>query len=168
MHGMYGLPKDIERAKAFMKSAATRGCAEAIEALKVLGRCAMELDPGMCVSCGAPDITRTCLGCRRVRYCTLACQDRDWASHKPDCGGRKACLCFSCESHRLGKSNTSAAAARGGESNTSSAAVAGGGGSNSSAVARGGEGSTSSAAATGGAEGSTSSAAADFIGCTAM
>jgi TPR repeat protein len=91
MDGVYGLPKDVKRAKAFMKSAATRGCAEAIESLKVLGGCAMELDPGPCVSCGAPDITRTCLGCRQVRYCTLACQDRDWASHKPDCGGLKAC-----------------------------------------------------------------------------
>jgi hypothetical protein len=96
MHGKYGLPKNVELAKAFMKSAANRGCAEAKEALQVLGRCAMELEPGQCASCGAPDITRTCLGCRKVRYCTLACQDRDWTSHKPDCGGLKTCLCFSC------------------------------------------------------------------------
>ena len=156
MHGLYGLPKDIERAKAFMKSAATRGCAEAIDALQVLGGCAMELDPGLCVSCGAPDITRTCLGCRRVRYCTLACQDRDWASHKPDCGGLKACQCFSCESHRLGKSNIGASAAGGGQSNTSSAAAAGGvDGSATSALARGGDGSKSSVAA-------------DSSGCTVM
>jgi hypothetical protein len=147
MHGVYGLPKDVERAKAFMKSAATRGCTEAIEALKVLGRCAMELDPGQCVSCGAPDITRTCLGYRRVRYCTLACQDRDWASHMPDCGGLKAYLCFSCTSKRPVESNIYRVAARMGEGSTALAAAAGGGGNNPAPVARCGEGSTSSAAA---------------------
>jgi TPR repeat protein len=77
MHGKYGLPKDVELAKAFMKSAAKQGHAGAIKALKVLGRCAMELEPGQCVACGAPDITRTCLGCRQDRYFTLACQDQD-------------------------------------------------------------------------------------------
>jgi TPR repeat protein len=117
MHAMYGLPKDVKLAKAFLTSAARQGYADAIAALKVLGRCAMELEPGQCVSCGASDITRTCLGCRKVRYCTLACQTRDWASHKPVCGGLKACQCFSCTSdRRSGKGSTSSAAAHGGKS----------------------------------------------------
>ena len=105
MYAKYGLPKNVKLAKAFMKSAANKGHAGAIKALKVLGTCAMELEPGQCVSCGAPDITRTCLGCRNVRYCTIACQTQDWHSHKPDCGGPKACECFSCTSDRPGKSS---------------------------------------------------------------
>jgi len=106
MYGMYGLPKDVVLAKAFMKSAAKKGHADAAKQLKLLGRCEMELEPGQCVSCGAPDITRTCLGCRRVRYCTLACQKQDWESHKPDCGGRVTCLCFSCAGDRPAESRT--------------------------------------------------------------
>ena len=75
--------------------------------MKKLQGCAPELEPGHCASCGALDITRTCLSCRKVRYCTPACQKQDWKScHKPDCGGLEACQCFSCASDRHGTSNS--------------------------------------------------------------
>ena len=116
MHGERGLSRNVKRAKMLLQAAAKQGDLKAIEALKELTGSALELEPGQCASCGAPDITRTCLGCRKVRYCTPACQKRDWKSHRPDCGGIKACLCFSCTSDRRGECSTSSAAARGGES----------------------------------------------------
>ena len=105
MHGTHGLPKYAPNAKIFMMAAADQGHAEAIEALKLLRAC---------TSCGAPDATRTCLGCRSctglsvARYCTPECQTKDWTFHKLDCGGPKACECRSCVSER-GESSTAAA-----------------------------------------------------------
>ena len=68
-----------------------------------------------CEACGAPDASRTCMGCLSctglgvVRYCTSECQKKDWRFHKLDCGGLKACACRRCMSDR-GESSTSAAA----------------------------------------------------------
>ena len=107
MDGTRGLPKSAPNAKIFMMAAADQGSAEAIAALKLLR---------LCTSCGAPDATRTCLGCRTCtgismsRYCTPECQEKDWKFHKLDCGGRKACECRNCVSDR-GESSTSAAPA---------------------------------------------------------
>jgi TPR repeat protein len=123
MHGERGLSKNVKRAKMLLQPSAKQGDILAIESLKELTGSALELDPGQCAACGAPDITRTCLGCRRVRYCNPACQKRDLKSHRPDCGSLNACLCFSCASDRRGECSTSSAAARGGESSTASAAA---------------------------------------------
>ena len=103
-HGTRGLPNNAQCAKIFMMAAAAEGDDNAIEALKLLR---------LCASCGAPDATRTCLGCRSctgismARYCTPECQQKDWKFHKLDCGGRKACKCRSCVSER-GEGSTSA------------------------------------------------------------
>jgi TPR repeat protein len=105
MDGTHGLPKYAQSAKVFMMAAADQGLAEAIEDLELLRAC---------MSCGAPDATRTCLGCRSctglsvARYCAPECQTKDWKFHKLDCGGIKACECGSCVSER-GESITSAA-----------------------------------------------------------
>jgi len=45
----------------------------------------LSLEPGECESCGVGNVTRTCLGCRKVRYCSPECQKRDWPSHRPNC-----------------------------------------------------------------------------------
>ena len=113
MHGRHGLPKNAPSAKIFMMAAADQGYAaadeayaagfEAIEYLKLLRACA---------ACGAPDASRTCMGCRTstgismARYCTPECQKQHWTTHKRDCGGRKACKCRSCVIER-GDSSTS-------------------------------------------------------------
>ena len=105
MHGRYGLPKYSQSAKVFMMAAAAQGHAEATEDLKLLRAC---------TSCGAPDATRTCLGCRSctglsfARYCTPECQTKDWKFHKLDCGGSKTCECAGCVGER-GESSTAAA-----------------------------------------------------------
>jgi len=104
MHGARGLPKNARRARSFMKAAAAQGDAMAIADLKLLNACE---------SCGAPDANRTCGGCkskkciRVARYCTPACQTKDWKFHKLDCGGLKVCECRNC---RVSESSTSAAA----------------------------------------------------------
>ena len=104
MHGKHGVPKKASNAKIYMMAAAEQGHVKAIADLKLLR---------LCASCGAPDATRTCLGCRSctgismARYCTPECQEKDWKFHKLDCGGRKTCECRSCVSER-GERSTSA------------------------------------------------------------
>jgi TPR repeat protein len=106
MHGTRGLPKNARRARSFLKAAAAQGDAKAIENLKLLNTCE---------SCGAPDANRTCGGCKSVksirvaRYCTLACQTKDWKFHKLDCGGLKVCQCRNCRVSDRGGSSTSTA-----------------------------------------------------------
>ena len=105
MDGSFGLPKYAQSAKVFMMAAAEQGHEDAIRCLKLLRAC---------TSCGAPDATRTCLGCRSCTglsvagYCTPACQEKDGKFHKLDCGGSKACECGSCVGER-GESSTAAA-----------------------------------------------------------
>jgi TPR repeat protein len=107
MHGTFGRPKNARRARSFLKAAAAQGDAKAIEDLKVLNTCE---------SCGAPDANRTCGGCkskkciRVARYCTPACQTKDWKFHKLDCGGLMVCECRNCRVRDPGESSTSAAA----------------------------------------------------------
>ena len=108
MHGFRGLPKNARRARSFLKAAAAQGDAKAIEDLKLLNTCER---------CGAPDANRTCGGCKSVkgirvaRYCTLACQTKDWKFHKLDCGGLKVCECRNCRVSDRGESSTSTAPA---------------------------------------------------------
>jgi TPR repeat protein len=104
--GTRGLPKSAPNAKIFTMAAADQGNAMAIEDLKLLR---------MCASCGAPDATRSCMGCMSctgismARYCTPECQVKDWKVHKLVCGGRKACECHRCVGERGESSTTSAA-----------------------------------------------------------
>mmetsp|Transcript_10244 Transcript_10244/g.25081 ORF Transcript_10244/g.25081 Transcript_10244/m.25081 type:complete len:226 (+) Transcript_10244:304-981(+) len=80
MNGTCGCPKNTFIAKIYMKGAAKQGNAEAIELLKVIRACA---------ACGvhnAGSTGRVCRGCRRVNYCSRACQLRHWKTHKPNCG----------------------------------------------------------------------------------
>ena len=102
MNGEHGFPKTAKRAMTYMKAAVKQGYTTAIGALKKLRGGALELEPGPCASCGATGSNaHRCQGCSKVRYCNRACQKRHWASHRPDCGARKACLCFTCASDRL-------------------------------------------------------------------
>jgi hypothetical protein len=39
-------------------------------------------------------------GISMARYCTRACQKKDWKYHKLDCGGLKSCECRGCVSDR--------------------------------------------------------------------
>ena len=95
--GKLSLPKKEHCAKIFMMPAAAQGDAEAVKMLKLLRACA---------ACGAPDATRACQGCMSVtgistaRYCNPQCQAAHWKTHKHDCGGRQACPCHRCKSHR--------------------------------------------------------------------
>jgi TPR repeat protein len=106
MHGFRRLPKNARRARSFLKAAAAQGDIMAIEELKLLNTCE---------SCGAPDANRTCGGCKSVkcirvaRYCTPACQKKDWKFHKLDCGGLKVCECRNCRVSDRGEGSTSAA-----------------------------------------------------------
>jgi TPR repeat protein len=104
MNGEHSILMDAKRAKMYVKAAAKDGSAastRAIEALKKLRGGALELEPGPCASCGASgENAHRCQGCSKVRYCNRACQKRHWASHRPDCGARKACLCFTCARDR--------------------------------------------------------------------
>ena len=38
-----------------------------------------------CATCGHPDASCRCSGCRLVSYCNAACQRLHWRVHKPDC-----------------------------------------------------------------------------------
>ena len=106
MDNTHGLPKNARRARSFLKAAAAQGDANAIADLKLLNACE---------SCGASDANRTCGGCRpvkgfnMVRYCTPACQKKDWKFHKLDCGGLKMCECRNCRVSEGGESSTPAA-----------------------------------------------------------
>jgi hypothetical protein len=47
--------------------------------------------PKRCRVCGALS-GNSCFGCRAARYCTRACQKRDWAAHKRSCARLPAAL----------------------------------------------------------------------------
>ena len=106
MHGTHSLPNNTRRARSFLKAAAAQGNDDAIENLKLLN---------VCESCGALDANRTCGGCKSVkcirvaRYCTPACQKKDWKFHKLDCGGLKVCECRNCRVSDRGEGSTAAA-----------------------------------------------------------
>jgi hypothetical protein len=40
---------------------------------------------GNCHQCGSPHSLKNCSSCRSVRYCSVACQQKDWKAHKVDC-----------------------------------------------------------------------------------
>lgn len=54
--------------------------------LQILEVLAPDVEPTvLCGSCGAADAPLLCTGCRRVRYCSSACQRAAWKAHKPEC-----------------------------------------------------------------------------------
>lgn len=40
----------------------------------------------LCAECGSPRSLKACSGCRKIYYCSPACQKMDWKSHKNVCG----------------------------------------------------------------------------------
>ncbi|KAI0739271.1 hypothetical protein C8Q80DRAFT_1275407 [Daedaleopsis nitida] len=87
-----GRGKDVE---ALRKEEAWRGLAPyvtrialsplfAVSYLEAVGRDPMAHKCSVCRGKGKPKLM-ACKGCQKVRYCSTACQKKDWPRHKPKC-----------------------------------------------------------------------------------
>ncbi|KAI0317767.1 hypothetical protein OF83DRAFT_1058096 [Amylostereum chailletii] len=56
----------------------------AVSYLETVGRDPMAYKCSTCRGKGKPKL-KECTGCRKVRYCSEACQKKDWKAHKPRC-----------------------------------------------------------------------------------
>lgn len=63
-----------------------------------------------CFSCRSPDAEFECSRCRRVRFCSIVCQQKGWRQHKSDCrSATKSASTTSVGSHFRDASETKAA-----------------------------------------------------------
>lgn len=74
----------IEVAPGFDISAPINNPRRAAFDLSAAEACMAPLPPRSCASCGRR-AANWCGGCKRVHYCSTACQRKDWAAHAPAC-----------------------------------------------------------------------------------
>ena len=41
--------------------------------------------PNICAVCGIQAILKLCSNCRKIKYCSVECQKKDWPIHKFNC-----------------------------------------------------------------------------------